>query len=191
MLALDANSDKKLSKDEVTDERLQSLFERADTNKDGSLTKAELTAIYKKESANLSQRRGGPGGGPGGPGGRGPRGNAQGHPGGPPGRPGEVLPEPVRERLQLTEGQKKKLDALQADVDRRLESILEEEQMATLVQMQSEGPPGGPGFGPPGGGGPGGFGPPPGGPGGPGGFGQRPGRPGENGNPPQRPAAEE
>ena len=81
MMAFDKNGDGKLTKSEVTDERLHRLFDRADADKDGSVTKAELTALEAKESGSF---RGGPGGfGP--PGG----------PGGPmmaPPRPGEILP---------------------------------------------------------------------------------------------------
>jgi EF hand len=71
MMAFDKNGDGKLTKSEVTDERLHRLFDRADADKDGSVTKAELTALEARESASF---RGGPGGfgppgGPGGPGG--------------------------------------------------------------------------------------------------------------------------
>jgi len=66
----DKNGDGKLQKDELP-ERMQQIMERADTNADGALDKAELEAM-----ASRMQR--GPGG-PGAPGGR---------PGGPGGRPG-------------------------------------------------------------------------------------------------------
>jgi hypothetical protein len=78
--------------------------------------------------------------------------------GGPPGRPGEVLPQGLRQRLQLTADQRSQLDALQKDVDARLAKILTSAQQTQLREMRG---PGGPGFGP----GPGGFGPPGGGPG--------------------------
>ena len=45
MMTFDKNMDGKLTKDEVTDSRLQSLFDRADADKDGVLTKDELTAF--------------------------------------------------------------------------------------------------------------------------------------------------
>src|SRR5580698_4890256 len=50
MMTFDKNMDGQLTKEEVTDSRLQSLFERADTNKDGVLTKEELTAFFTKEA---------------------------------------------------------------------------------------------------------------------------------------------
>lgn len=53
MMAFDKNADGKLSKDEVTDSRLQDLFTRADANKDGVVTKDELTALLTKESAAM------------------------------------------------------------------------------------------------------------------------------------------
>jgi hypothetical protein len=147
MMAFDKNGDGKLTKSEVTDERLHRLFDRADADKDGSVTKAELTALEARESASF---RGGPGGfGP--PGG----------PGGPmmaPPRPGEILPSFLQRALDLTPEQKAQLDELQKDVDSRLAKILTDAQKKTLDQMRRRGPggPGGPGgFGPPGRRGPG------------------------------------
>ena len=91
LLAFDKNKDGQLSKDEVTDERLQALFDRADEDKDETLTKVELVAFFDKEVAQAGGQQGGgqrggpggPGGGGGGPGGRGPGGPGQGGP--PPG----------------------------------------------------------------------------------------------------------
>src|SRR2546422_2883764 len=68
MMAFDKNKDGKLTREEVTDERLLRLFDLADTNKDGIVTKEELVALAAK-----LERDAGPGddrGGPGGPGGR-------------------------------------------------------------------------------------------------------------------------
>lgn len=166
LMPFDANKDGKLTRAEVTDERLQRLFDRADSDRDGVVTSQELTALAAREPAG---GRGGFGG-PGGPGGFGPPG---GGPGGfrmgPP-RPGEILPAMLRDRLELTPEQSKQVDALQKDVDAKLEQILNEDQRQQLKAMRDRGPGG---FGPPGGGpgsggrrgGPGGFGPPP--PGGP------------------------
>src|SRR3954466_472623 len=42
MMGFDKNKDGKLSRDEVTDERLHRLFDRADVDKDGVVTKEEL-----------------------------------------------------------------------------------------------------------------------------------------------------
>src|SRR5258708_2177614 len=78
MMAFNKKKDGKLTKDEVTDTRLHRLFEQADTNKDGVVTKEELIALAAKLDAEAGQE---PGGGRGGPGGRGPGG-----PGGPGGQ---------------------------------------------------------------------------------------------------------
>jgi Spy/CpxP family protein refolding chaperone len=159
MMTLDKNMDGKLTKDEVTDSRLQSLFERADTDMDGVLTKEELTAFFTKEVAALNAQGGGPaGGGPGGPGGQGgpgrggPGGGGPGGPGGgfgpggPP-KPGQILPPFAQETLKLTDEQKKQLADLQKDVDAKLAKILTDEQKKQLQEMRPMGP-GGPGGGP-------------------------------------------
>jgi hypothetical protein len=62
MMALDKNGDGQLSKDEVADERLHNLFTEADVNKDGVLTKDELTAWFTKANADSGGGKGGPGG---------------------------------------------------------------------------------------------------------------------------------
>ncbi len=161
MMAFDENKDGKLTKDEVTDARLQRLFDRADADHDGTVTRQELTALAAREPAGGRGGFGGPGGG-GGPGGFGPPpggggpGGPGGFRGGPP-RPGEVLPAMFRDRLELTPEQTQQVDALQKDVDARLEKILTADQKAQLQQMRQRGPGG---FGPPPGG-PGGDGPPP------------------------------
>jgi hypothetical protein len=191
MMAFDKNKDGKLTREEITDSRLLRLFDRADTNKDGVVTKEELMALAAKmaeEQANDGGGRGGPDGpggrgpggpdGPGGPGGRGPGGpdgpggpGGRG-PGGPGGRggPGQILPPFLQQELNLTPEQTKKIEALQKEVDAKLEKILTDDQKKQLKEMRQRGPggrgPGGPGG--PGGRGPGGpgGGPPPGGPGG-------------------------
>jgi outer membrane protein assembly factor BamB len=86
---------------------------------------------------------GGPGGfGPGAPGGAGARGGFGGFM-----QPGQVLPSFMQERLKLTDEQKKRLEALQKDVDRKIDGILSEEQKKQMAEMRR-------GFGR----GPGGFG---------------------------------
>ena len=162
MLKFDANQDGELTKAEMTDTRLVPFFNSVDENRDGTVTKDELTAYHQKESKN---HRGGPGrGGPPGPGGPGMGGPGMGGPGGPgmggPGMGGpigQVLPPPVRVMLKLSNGQQKKVDALQKLVDSRLDQILNDEQKLQLQQMRERDP-----VGP---GGPGGFGGPPDGPG--------------------------
>ena len=168
MTAFDANKDGKLSKDEVTDDRLKKLFDRADADKDGVVTKDELSALFAK--GQPAGGGGGPGGAGGFPGGFGPPGGGPGgFPGGPggpggfggPPRPGQVLPDFLQGMLQLNDEQKKQVEALQKDVDTKLDKILTADQKKQLAEMRQRGPGG---FGPPGG-----FpgGPPPGGPGGP------------------------
>jgi hypothetical protein len=133
MMAFDKNKDGKLTKDEITDERLLRLFDRADANKDGVVTREELTALFERENRNRTTagNRGGP---PDGSGGRGP--------GGPPGA-GQVLPDRVQEELDLTAEQKKQVAELQKDVDGRLDRILTGDQKARLRGPRDRGP-GGP-----------------------------------------------
>jgi EF hand len=159
LLQFDANKDGKLTRAEVTDERLKRLFNRADTNHDGVVSKQELTTLAAREPAGGRGGFGGPGGPGGGPGGFGM---------GPP-RPGEILPAMLRDRLELTTDQSKQIDTLQKDVDAKLAKILNEDQNRQLKEMRERGPFGPGGFSPPGGpggrrggpDGPGGFGPPP------------------------------
>lgn len=117
--------------------------------------------------------KGGFPGQPGGKGGEGQPGGKGGFPGQPGGKggfgggfgrmqPGQIMPVFLQEQLKLTDAQKKDIEALQKDVDAKLEKLLTEEQRKTLKELKERGP--GAGF--------------PGGPGG--GF---PGRPGEKGAP--------
>ena len=148
MMAFDNDKDGKLAKAEVTDGRLQRLFDRADADRDGTVTREELTALEAREQAT---DRGGPPGG-------GPPGGGPGRPMMGPSRPGEVLPAMLQQRLGVTPEQKAQLADLQKDVDARLEKILDEEQKKQLKEMRDRGPGG---FGPRGGGRPGGEPPPP------------------------------
>src|SRR5439155_19649624 len=81
MMAFDKNNDGKLTRDEITDERLLRLFDQADTNKDGVVTKEELMALAAQLAAEAPAPGGRPGGF-GGPGGGGPGGFGPGGPGG-------------------------------------------------------------------------------------------------------------
>jgi len=176
MMAFDKNKDGKLEKDEITDRRLLRVFERADADKDGVVTKEELTAMAVRMNEDNDGRPGGFGPGDGPPGGP-PGGSGDGPPGGPggppggrgrfgagafaPPAPGQLLPPFLQERLNLTAKQRKQLDELQKEIDSKLEKILTEDQKKQLKEMRR-------GFGPGGPRGPGGPGGPPGrGPGGP------------------------
>ena len=121
LMALDANKDGKLTKDEVTDERLQRLFDRADADKDGVVTKEELAALAKQFAAA------GPGARPGGPGG----------PGGFRPQPGQVMPPFVQEALKLTDEQKAQIADIQKDVEARLAKVLTEDQKKQLEEMRA------------------------------------------------------
>jgi hypothetical protein len=133
MMAFDKNHDGKLTRDEITDERLLRLFDRADTNHDGIVTKEELEALNTQEASAANER------GPGGPGGRG--GGRGGRGGFGPPQSGQVLPGFIRDRLNLTDAQQKQLDALQKEVDAKLDSILTAEQKQQLKQQGPPGPP--------------------------------------------------
>jgi EF hand len=136
LMAFDKNKDGKLTRDEITDERLLRMFDRADANKDGVVTKDELVALAKQlvadDAANGFGRSGfGFPGGPGGPGGF----------GGPP-RPGQILPPFLQEELGLSADQKKQIAELQKEVDAKLDKILTDAQKQQLKEMR-------PRFGPP------------------------------------------
>ena len=173
LMRYDKNKDGKLTKAELTDQRLRRLFDRADADKDGTVTRAELTALasqFQQREANGPQGFGPPGGFW--PSRRRPRRND--------GRPSPSGRDPagmLRRNLKLTAAQTKQLDDLQKEVDAKIEKILNDDQKKQLKAMRQRGPGmfGGPGGPPPGFGrggrpggpppdGPGGFGPPGGGP---------------------------
>lgn len=162
MMAFDANKDGKLMRDEITDAWLVRLHDRADADRNGSVTKEELASLAEKEHSDA-----GGFGPPGfGPPGSGPRGGGPGGPpgfgGGPPWRPGQILPPFLIEGLNLSSEQRKQFEELQKDVDARLEKILTSDQRGMLRRIGPGGPggmglPGGrrrPSGGPPPGGGP-------------------------------------
>lgn len=144
LMAFNKAKDGKLTKTEVTDSRLHELFNRADADKDGVVTRAELEALYQRE--NL--QGGGFGGGEKGKDGKkgfgekfkdgfgkkdgfGPKGGPQ---------PGTVLAPFVQDALNLTEEQRKKVADLQKDVDAKLDQILTAEQKTQLRNMSKGGP---------------------------------------------------
>ncbi len=128
MLTLDTNGDGQLTQDELTDTRLQPLVSRADANKDGTLTSAELTAFFSAEAAPPGTRP------PAAPGG-----------GFVIARPGEILPAGLQDRLQLTEQQRREVATLQEKVDQDLQRILTPEQRQQLEALRARGNPDGPG----------------------------------------------
>jgi len=168
MMAFDKNMDGKLTKEEVTDTRLHRLFDRADANKDGFVTRDELVAVAKAMVAEMASEGGGKGGkggekGPkGDKGGKGGKGGfdkggfdkggkggfdkggfdkgGKGGFGGPP-QAGVILSPITQEMLNLTADQKKLLGELQSDVDSKLDKILTDEQKQQLKQMRDM-PPG-------------------------------------------------
>ena len=137
LMAFNKAKDGKLTKTELTDTRLHALFDRADTDKDGVVTRAELEALFAKESL--------PAGG-GGPGGDGPKGKGDKKGKGPKGpQPGVVLPPFVADAIDLTDAQKKQIADLQKEVDARLNAILTEQQRLQLRELREKGkgpPPG-------------------------------------------------
>jgi len=163
MMAFDANKDGKLTKEEVTDERLHRLFDQIDADKKGVVTKEHIEAFAAKQDTG-GGGKGGPGGkgGKGDKGGKGGPGGGGGFPGGPGGGGGgfgpppigQLLPAFMADELKLTADQKKKLEELQKDTDTKLDKLLTDDQRKQLKEMKDRGP------------GRGGF---PGGPGGPGG----------------------
>jgi hypothetical protein len=60
------------------------------------------------------------------------------------GVPGQVLSTNVQEQLKLTPEQKKELEAIQAEVDARLEKMMTEEQRKQFKEMKDRRPGGGP-----------------------------------------------
>jgi hypothetical protein len=62
LMSFDKDKDGKLTKEELTDARLHRLFDRADTDKKGFVTRQQLEAL----AAKMAAEDGGPGG-PGGP----------------------------------------------------------------------------------------------------------------------------
>lgn len=135
LMVFDKNKDGKVTKEEMTDRRLQRLFDRADANKDGIVTKEELTAEATRLAAELKNEgrpgRNAPAGGrPRPPSGKRDSGAATAF------RPGDILPAYLQDILKLTDTQKKQLAELQKETDTKLEKILTAEQKKQLNQMR-------------------------------------------------------
>jgi hypothetical protein len=156
MMEFNKKKDGKLTREEVTDPRLLRLFDNADANKDGIVTREELQALAAKMTAEFGQDDGKGGkGGPGGKGDKGPKGKGPKGPGGfGGGQPGVILAPFVQDQLNLTDAQRKQVTELQKSVDAKLAQILNDEQKTQLKEMADFGTGGfGPG-GPKGKGGP-------------------------------------
>ncbi len=63
--------------------------------------------------------------------------------------PGQIMPVFLQDELKLTDAQKKELDAMQKDVDAKLEKLLTAEQRKAFQAMKERGPGGFPGGNPP------------------------------------------
>jgi hypothetical protein len=157
MMAFDKNKDGKLTREEITDARLLRLFDKADANKAGVVTKDELLTVAKQMVADLASEgggKGGPGGGKGGPGGgKGPPpGGKKGGPGGfgpdsggppkgaAPTQAGQIISPFMLDVLKLSDEQKNQVGALQAEVDVKLAKILTDDQKLQLKELQTKGP---------------------------------------------------
>lgn len=170
MMRFDVKNDGKLTRDEVTDDRLKRLFDEADANHDGIVTRDELMAVAAKLDADEGDDTNGPAGGStggppgrggrGGPGGRGgfgrggPAGIGRGQNGGPGGAggppvPGLILSPGVQEMLGLSAQQRNDLANLQTEVDARLAVILTDAQKQQMRTLAARGPGGPRGGGPP------------------------------------------
>jgi hypothetical protein len=128
LMAFNKAKNGKLTKEELIDTRLHALFDRADINKDGVVTRAELEALFQREKLE--------GGGFGGPGG-GDKKGGKGFKGGP--QPGQILPMFMQDQLNLTDTQRKQIGDLQKDVDAKLDKILTTEQRAQMRGMTGPG----------------------------------------------------
>ena len=164
MMAFDKNKDGKLTRDEITDTRLERMFDRADANHDGVVTRDELVTWAAKAVAEDAESRNAPGlmgppdSGPGGPGPGGPerrrgrqgRGFAGRGPGGggfgPGSQPGQIMSASIIQTLKLTDQQKKDEADLQKHVDEELGKMLTPKQKQRLKDIQQVSGPGG--FGP-------------------------------------------
>ena len=139
LMALQKAKDGKLTKTDLIDPRLHELFDRADTKKDGFVTRAELEALYGREKLD----GGGFGGDKKGKDGfgdkKGKDGFGKGKDGigfkGGPHQPGESLAPFVKDSHKLTDEQRTKLAEMQKEVDTKLDQILTAEQKTQLREM--------------------------------------------------------
>ena len=145
IMALDKNDDGVIQKSEAEGERIERMFDRADADDDGQLSRAEIEKVFGGRGRFRGRGPGGvgrpggdrprfPGGDrPGISGGERPRFPGPDRPGfaGPP-KPGTVLPGFLQTALKLSDDQKDQLAKLQAHVDAQLSEILTSEQQERL-----------------------------------------------------------
>jgi len=125
VMQMDLDSDGKISEDEAVGSRLERGFERVDANQDGFVTEEELKSMLERRP----KPEGKPGEGRPGEG-RGPRGFEM--------TPG--IPRFMMEELQLTDDQKKDLEALREEMRKKMEGILSQDQLQKLRDLGRRGP---------------------------------------------------
>lgn len=106
---------------------------------------ASLSSAQPPEGGKAQPGKGGfQPGGKGGfqPGGKGGQPGGKGGFGGGFGRmqPGQIMPAFLQEQLKLSDAQKKDLEALQKEVDAKIEKLLTDEQKKTLKDLRERGP---------------------------------------------------
>ncbi|WP_149496802.1 EF-hand domain-containing protein [Roseiconus lacunae] len=131
LLQYDADEDGNLTREELSDSRLQALFTRADKDSDDVLTKAELVAVVGGNPSSAPTR-------------------SAGEPTQRSGSPAVtdsktstvplavVIPDPLRDSLGLSQHQRDELARLQLEVDRKLKQILNAEQHSKAKQWTEE-----------------------------------------------------
>lgn len=140
LMAFNKAKDGKLTKNDLIDPRLHDLFDRADADKNGVVTRAELEKLYaseKLEGGGFGDKKGkdGFGGDKKGKDGFGKGKDGGFFPKGGPPQPGQILQPFQQDALKLTEDQRAKLADLQKDVDSKLDQILTAEQKTQLREM--------------------------------------------------------
>jgi hypothetical protein len=162
MLSFDRNRDGVIGKNEVSDPRLLKLFERYDANKDSSLSREELVAGAEQDSpgstasdpaalqssaATLPPTTSEPGGrttiarptgigGGGAPMASAPVGAKEQSVPFPDGltRIGQIIPDDIRDNMDLSDKQKKQIEELEKDVANRLSKMLNAKQTQLLKE---------------------------------------------------------
>jgi len=119
LMTYDKNEDQTLTVEEVEDTRVARIIKKVDSNSDGEATQQELSEYFDARTREIESSP--------------PPSRGFARPGfGPPpamfGRPGQVLPEFLRQGLNLTSKQSEELAQLQSYVDQQLAEILTKQQ---------------------------------------------------------------